>query len=199
MATVRDLIKDALLDLGVLAAGEEPAASDEAACFDVFEHMVQELPGLGVGGSLKPVVVTVSPYTAKEDERIVWTGVGALTVVLPATFDEGRRPPRDGARVFVTGADPEAWVYVASKAEWVDLFAFTVNTVDPLGRDCNKALASVLAAEIAPRFGVQLTQPIAEGAERGRRTLAARFPADMTGVIDPALWSYWSTWPGARA
>ena len=197
MATVRDLIKDALLDIGVLAAGEEPAAADEATCFDVFEHMVQELPGFGLGTQLKPVVVRESPYLAKPNERVFWAGTGTLVLNLPSLVND--LPPRNGDRVETTDPSTGRFVYIASTATWLNVDGMTVNTVDPLGRDCNRALASVLAAEIAPRFGVQLTQPIAEGADRGRQVIAARFAPEMSGVIDPALWSYWSTWPGARA
>ncbi len=188
MSTVRDLIRDALLDLGVLSAVEAPTAAVEAACLDVFDHLIHSLPGLGMSGGLTTKVVTESPYEAKEDERIVWRGTGTLTVNLPMTLDDGTRTPRHGARIEVTGINPHEWIYLSSMDLWRDIRAININTKDPLGPECNKALSAVLAAEVAPRLGAEVTQMVMEGARSGRNALYARFPPYNVGSVDFALW-----------
>ena len=40
MSTVRDLIKSALQDLGALAAGQTPTASEQADAFDSLKEML---------------------------------------------------------------------------------------------------------------------------------------------------------------
>jgi hypothetical protein len=199
MATsVQSIITDALLDLGILAAGEAPVAADVATCLDSLRQLLQGLPGYGIGGQLTPVVVSTSPYLAKPNERVIWAGSGSLVLNLPSLVDGV--PPRNGDRVETSNANQDGrWFYLASAASWVNVDELTLVQDCPLGEAFVDDLVSMLAAKVARRFGVALTADLVQASERGRDRIAAAFAPDMSGTIDPALWSYWSTWPGARA
>jgi hypothetical protein len=199
MATsVQSIITDALLDLGILAAGEVPVAADVATCLDSLRQILQGLPGYGVGPQLTPVVVSTSPYLAKPNERVVWTGAGSLVLNLPSLVDG--YPPRNGDRVETSNANESGrYVFVASSAAWVNVDELTLTQDCPLGEAHVDDLVSMLSAKVARRFGVPLGADLVQASERGRDRIAAAFAPDMSGTIDPALWSYWSTWPGARA
>lgn len=194
--TVNDIISEALEQLGVLAAGEFVSAVDQATCLNSFKNMIRSLPGFGLGGGLTDVVVTSSPYTASANERILWVGVGDLSLTLPQLI-EGNAP-KNGDRVAVTsGGNTGVYVYIAATANWLDVNAITGNTDDPLGPDCNQALCDMLACRVARKFSVPMTQEISMAKDIAERTIAARFAPDMTQVTDPALWSYWNNFNGA--
>lgn len=190
--TVTDIIEDALTDLGVLAAGETVSAVDQATCLRAFQNMIKSLPGFGLGGGLTDVVVDTSPYTPKMNERVIWTGVGSLTLNLPALLTDGTAI-RNGDRVAVTsGGNTGVFVYIAATGLWLVVNSITDDTESPLGPDCDMALTDMLAYRVARRFGVPITQEISMANDKGERMIAARFAPDMTGEVDPALWSYWS-------
>jgi len=193
---VSDIITDALTDLGVLAAGEVVTAADEATCLRAFQNMIKSLPGFGLGGGLTDVVVDTSPYTAKMNERILWNGVGSLTLNLPALVDKNQ--PRNGDRVAVTsGGNTGVFVYIAATGSWLVVNSITGATESPLGPDCDTALTDMLAYRVAKRFGVPVTQEIGTANDKGERMIAARYAPDMSGNLDPALWSYWNNWQSA--
>jgi hypothetical protein len=195
--TVSEIIAEALEQIGVLAAGEVVSASDQATCLRAFQNMIKSLPGFGLGGGLTDVVVTVSPYTPKMNERVLWNGVGSLTLTLPALTEDGY-PPRNGDRVAVTsGGNTGVFVYIAATGLWLVVNGIVASTDSPLGPDCDMALTDMLAYRVARRFGVPVTQEIGAANDRGERMIAARYAPVMTGDMDPALWSYWNNWQGA--
>jgi hypothetical protein len=197
--TVSEIIADALTDLGVLASGEVVSGADEASCLRAFQNMIKSLPGFGMGGDLIDVVVETSPYTAKANERLIYTGVGSLSVTLPTLTPDGK-PLRNGDRVFVTsGTNSGSYVYIINKAAWLNVEAIVASTESPLGFDCDRALTDMLAYRVARRFGVSVTQEIGSANDNAERLIAARFAPDMTADIDPALWSYWGDIPVQQA
>jgi hypothetical protein len=182
--TVTDIIAEALEQLGVLAAGETVTAQDQATCLTSFKTMVQSLPGFGIGRDLIDVVVTTSPYTPKMNERVYWNGVGSLTLNLPALVDN--LPPKNGDRVAVTsGGNTGVFVYIASKGAWLVVDGITDDTDSPLGPDCDKALADMLAFEVAPKFQVQPSQMIYDRKVMGRDLVTARFRRAQSNVLNP--------------
>ena len=190
--TVNEIIQEALEQIGVLAAGETVSAVDQATCLRAFQNMIKSLPGFGLGGGLTDVVVDTSPYTPKMNERVIWTGVGSLTLNLPALLTDGTAI-RNGDRVAVTsGGNTGVFVYIAATGLWLVVNSITDDTDSPLGPDCDTALTDMLAYRVARRFGVPITQEISMANDKGERMIAARFAPDMTGEVDPALWSYWS-------
>jgi hypothetical protein len=168
--TVSEIIADALTDLGVLAAGEVVTAADEATCLRAFKNMMQSMPGFGTGRDLTDVVVDTSPYTPKMNERILWTGVGALTLNLPALVDGYQ--PHNGDRVAVTsGGNAGMFVYISATASWLAVNGITGATDSPLGPEHDEALTALLAARVARRFGVPVTADIMRDAASASRVL----------------------------
>jgi hypothetical protein len=190
--TVSDIIQDALTDLGVLAAGEVVSAVDQETCFRAFKNMITSLPGFGLGGALYSVLVSTSPHAAKVNEQITYTGVGSLTVTFPSVLPTDE-PIINGSRIAInSGPQAGVYVYISANASWLAVNDITEATDNPLGIDCNQSLTDMLAYRVARRFGRPITQEISMAADKGERTIAARFAPDMTAELDPALWSYWS-------
>ncbi|MCA3080529.1 MAG: hypothetical protein ING71_17275 [Rhodocyclaceae bacterium] len=168
--TVTEIIADALTDLGVLAAGEVVEAADEETCLRAFKNMIKSMPGFGTGRDLTDVVVTTSPYTPNMNERILWQGVGSLTLNLPALVDG--YPPHNGDRVAVTsGGDSGLFVYITSTGSWLVVDGITGATESPLGPEHDEALTAMLAARVARRFGVPVTNEIMRDAASASRII----------------------------
>ena len=192
--TVSDIIADALTDLGVLAAGEVVTAADEATCLRAFQNMIKSLPGFGLGGGLVNVIVETSPHEAKVNEQITYTGVGSLTVTFPTIISK-TEPLRNGDRIAInSGPQAGVYVYISINSGWLNVGSITGATTSPLGPDCDTALTDMLAYRVAKRFGLAVTQEIGTANDKAERLIAARFAPDMSGEIDPALWSYWNSW-----
>ena len=182
--TVTEIIAEALEQLGVLAAGETVSAPDQATCLTSFKTMIQSLPGFGIGRDLTDVVVTTSPYTPNMNERVYWNGVGLLTLSLPALVNN--LPPQNGDRVVVVNGDGAGvFVYIAAKGAWLVVDGITDDTDSPLGPDCDRALASMLAFEVAPKFGVQPSQIIYDRNVIGRDLITARFRRKQASPTNP--------------
>lgn len=197
--TVTEIIQEALEQIGVLAAGETVSAQDQATCLTSFKSMIKALPGFGIGGGLDDVVVTLSPYTPKMNERILWAGTGFLTLNLPALTTEGLQP-RNGERVAVTsGGNTFLYVYINSKAVWLVVEDITDTTDSPLGPECDQPLADMLAFRVARKFGVPVSGEMQAAKDIAERAINARFAPNMEQITDPALWSYWDNWHGAQA
>jgi hypothetical protein len=170
--TVSDIIQEALEQLGVLAAGETVSAQDQATCLTSFKNMIKAIPGFGVAGGLDDVVVTVSPYTPKMNERILWAGTGFLSLNLPALVDGGL-PPRHGDRVAVTsGGNNFLYIYVGSKAVWLVVEAITDDTDSPLGVEYDQALCDLLAFRVARKFQVPVTADLQRDAAIASRLIS---------------------------
>ncbi|MCA3080420.1 MAG: hypothetical protein ING71_16720 [Rhodocyclaceae bacterium] len=168
--TVSEIIADALTDLGVLAAGEVVEAADEQTCLRAFKNMIKSMPGFGTGRDLTDVVVTTSPYTPNMNERILWAGDGFLSLNLPALVDGYQ--PHNGDRVAVTsGGNTFFYVYISSRAVWLDVENITASTDSPLGPEHDEALTAMLAARVARRFGVPVTNEIMRDAASASRVI----------------------------
>jgi hypothetical protein len=74
--TVREIIKEALQLLGVLASGEDPSAEDHAKGLSSFRAMLFGMLGRGIGGQTTDKIVTASPYEATPGEKdcLGWCG-----------------------------------------------------------------------------------------------------------------------------
>jgi hypothetical protein len=192
--TVRDIIKEALQLLGVLAAGEDPSAEDHARGLSSFRGMIFAMLGRGIGGQTVDKIVTASPYEAQPGEKVVWAGSGSLTVTLPALLDNGRFTPMSGDRVVVTSGDQSGqWVYIGERAEWFRVGSITANTASPLGETCDTALVFLLARELATVFGINPSGFVIQRAQDASNEIYSRFRPTSRGNIDPALAGVYST------
>ena len=192
--TVREIIKESLQLLGVLASGEDPSAEDHAKGLSSFRAMLFGMLGRGIGGQTTDKIVTASPYEATPGEKIVWAGAGALTVTLPALLDNGRTVPASGARVVVTSGDQSGqWLYIGEKASWLRVGSITADTVSPLGETCDSALVFLLARELATVFGVSPSGFVQQRANDAGNEIYSRFKPSSAGNIDSSIAGVYST------
>jgi hypothetical protein len=87
--TCRDIIKDALGRIGMLAAGREPSASAADQALQYLNNLYTDLVGMGTFGRMRDVRVTAgTPYTAHEQERISIDNDDGITVSLPTSVTQ---------------------------------------------------------------------------------------------------------------
>lgn len=162
--TVRDIITRAgrwLLDLG---AGDQPHAAELSDGLQVLQDLIEELPGLGVGGPWVNVDITAA-YEAREDERIRVQDGYTVAVTLPNTVEDytgapeyfdrdswtgATRAPRDGARVLIIGdGAQQLYVYNADVNSWLTALGLTISSTVPFSRTYHAGLAAMLAERLA--------------------------------------------------
>lgn len=184
--TVRQLITRSLRFLNVVSEGN-PApfayAFDNAlvALTDLYRQYI----AMGAFGEITDVL-TAADYTAGENERVINSGAAAITVTLPTTITENgtARAPYDRAFVLVA-ADDATYLYDADQADWVRIETLTLDSTAPLSQRYGSGLAALLAASLAPEYGVVLDPVTVALADEGARSLRIRRIAPA--VLDPAL------------
>ena len=184
---VRELISEALVELGVLAANETATDADATTGLRALSAMILSLPSFGLGGALTDVRVTQSPHLAEPDTRVLWQGVGVLSLVLPDFSSDGRIDLRNGA--IVSDASSGAlWVWVSELGAWTDLSGLEMSTESPLGASMNQALISMLAEKLARRFQVAVDGALSVAAKRGENRVNAMFAPEMSANMDSIFW-----------
>lgn len=154
MATCQEIIAGALLELGVRALGDTPAAEETERGLIVMQAMYREGVDKGVFGRLEDYLATAN-YTAKEQQRIYSAG---FTITIPTSIvdaDTGvARRPLDLAMVQVVNAatDPEISVYDAATAAWVRLDNLTLAGTAPFSGRNRHALECAVARRLAASF-----------------------------------------------
>ena len=181
MATVREIVKEALLWRGVIDPENEPEDYDAKAGLRALIGLYQEDVVAKV--PLQNIPVTTTTYTAGENERISHVSGAAVTVTLPQTIelDEAEelpdgssttiRKPRDRSVIAVSGAAPQAWLYDAALGEWIDILALTLTSEAPLSRTHRDGLIGRLTVLL--RYPGVALDPVAVDAANG-------FRSDMT-------------------
>lgn len=185
--TVRDIVKGALRKLGVLAVSREPTGAQAQAALGALQSLYRELVGQGSFGRFTDVLVTTTPYNARENERVVCDLESGVTVNLPETITEsllralpvydpsapdyGRascetlpRPPRDGACIIVADVNSsyeKYYLYDANRAYWVLIDDLTLDSRAPLANRNENGLKAMLASRMASDFGVQVPPVVA--------------------------------------
>jgi hypothetical protein len=191
LTTNADIVRRAMRQMGVLAAGQEPEGADASDAMERLSGLITGLPGLTLNARWRERA-TSAAYTARESDRITVTAPGAVT--LPVTVSDpacGSRPPRDLARVqIIGGANAGLWIYIAGKGAWVKVDALSLNDDFPFGKEDEEGIAAQLAVDFASEFAESATvndRTLAK-AQISARTFRARFmrtqPHDWTRPDD---------------
>lgn len=172
MATCQALIKRSLRMLGELASGREPSSNEAADALQALQGLYKHLVATGTLGRLRDVL-TATNYTAGENERVINTSGGAITITLPTTVTDyndyssaagstydygfcgsgnGTRAPRDRSVVVKAGATPTTWIYDADLAAWVDIDGLTLTSAAPFTQKLETGMAALLATHIASEY-----------------------------------------------
>lgn len=186
MTTVRDMIKRAMRQLQVLAAGREPKASEADDGLTSLQGLYDHLAATEAFGPLTNVL-TSGVYEAAENERVT----GATSVTLPTTVTDTitglERSPKDRSVVVVAGATPETHLYDADLAGWVSIRALELSDEAPLSGRYSEGIAAQLAMLIAGEYGAQPTQMTADTARRGKRAMTRKDAFTAAPVALPLL------------
>ncbi len=172
MSTNRDLIRRAYQKLGELKRGDEP--SDEEiydgmlALQSYYDSLVEE----GVFGRFTDVIATAND-TAEEGQRIV---AGTYTITLPTTVEiegEDDRPPRHLSIISVKRtAGTTTSVYDAYARTWRTINGLTEDDDFPLPNGLFEGVAALLAIQLAPDVGAEVSQAVAVQAARAKAILS---------------------------
>lgn len=82
MSTVHDTVSGALRKIGVLAAGREPRAADQADTLATLQGLYRQWISSGTFGRLRDVV-PLSNYIASPNERVYRNSLAVTTITLP--------------------------------------------------------------------------------------------------------------------
>lgn len=172
MCTCQALIKRALRMLGELPSGREPPANEAAEAMEALQGLYRHLVSIGTLGRLRDVLISAN-YTAHENERVINTSGGAITITLPTTIDDrndygsgtaapydygfvgcgnGVRAPRDRSVVIKAGPTPSVWLYDADLATWVEIDGLVLTDEAPFSQKLETGLAALLANHIVAEY-----------------------------------------------
>jgi hypothetical protein len=186
MVTVRDTIKRALRQIGVLSAGRDPKASESADALASLQGLYDHLAATETFGPLIDIL-TSGVYEAGENERVT----GATSVTLPDTVTDActglERSPKDRSVVVVAGETPATHLYDADLAAWVDISALTLAASTPLGSRWAEGIAAQLALMVAGEFGATPNAMTIDTARRGKRAMTRKDPFRASPVALPLL------------
>jgi len=183
MATVRDIVTQALQDTGVVGIGRTPRASEAQYGLEKLQSFYDELFSNGQFSALADVYATAD-YTAQENERII---ADNATITIPDTITDGSetRTPND-LSVVVVITDTAQQNYVFSNGAWEGCHALTLDSPAPLSSRSRDGLAATLATRMTA-FRVPIMPEIAAKATRFESSITRMAP--MT--FDAALTNLW--------
>lgn len=186
MATCRQLITRSLRLLGVVSTGRPVPTAAEAT--DALESLRALYAGLIAEGVFGPIsdVLTDEDYEADENERVVNSGEASISVTLPLEITETvrgveiTRPPEDRAFVLVTGTTAQVWLYDADLADWTDTQLLELDDYAPLTDRYLVHMAALLAADIAPEYGIEPPATLAQQVRTGKAILRQKRPRPVS-------------------
>jgi hypothetical protein len=158
MPTCRDIIREALRDLGAISGTREPTANEAADGMAKLQSIYSTMAHSGVFGRMNDVVVSVLPYAAKEQDRVLQTVAGTVTLPVTVTDDGAieQRPPRDLAAISVRYLGTVTFsVYDGAIGSWVSLLGLTLDTEAPLALRMREPLTARLAMMLAGAYNLQ--------------------------------------------
>lgn len=200
MATCQALIKRSLRMLGELNSGRDPPPNEAADALEALQGLYKHLVASGTLGGLRDVLASGN-VTAGENQRIVNTSGGAITITLPTTVNDynnyeggscspydygfhgsnGARAVRDRAVVVEAGASPTTWIYDADLASWVNIDALTLAGQAPFTQKLETGMAALLAAHIVAEYRDSSLPPtVAVGAAQCMSALTQRRDSPAT-------------------
>lgn len=194
MATVRQIVKDALVWRGVTDPAEEPDDADAKAGLRALINIYRQ----DVVGKvrLKPVSVSAA-YTAGENEEISDISDSSVPITLPDTITaedpivraDGTtstvRTPRDRSVVLIVGSTPALYIYDKAQADWIDILTLTLTSEAPLSIHYYDGLVARLAVMV--RYPGLPIDPVAiEGSNAFRSAMTGRWDVER----EPAAHEY---------
>lgn len=185
MTTLRTILTRAMRMTRARPVGDDPDGAEMTAALEEAQSMFLVFPIR----RLTSVLVEAN-YTAKENERVLNTSGGAITVTLPETIttDGSERAVQNGAIVEVSGTTVERYIYIAELGAWKDLTGLTLDSENPFGPTHDGDVAAMIAARIAgPVFQTEAPQDVLALANAGRTNIRNAFWQKYTPTFDRAL------------
>lgn len=185
MTTLRTILTRAMRMTRARPVGDDPDGAEMTAALEEAQSMFLVFPIR----RLTSVLVEAN-YTAKENERVLNTSGGAVTVSLPETIttDGSERAVYNGAIVEVSGTTVERYIYIAELGAWKDLTGLTLDSENPFGPTHDGDVAAMIAARIAgPVFQTETPQDVLALANAGRTNIRNAFWQKYTPTFDRAL------------
>jgi hypothetical protein len=185
MTTLRTILTRAMRMTRARPVGDDPDGAEMTAALEEAQSMFLVFPIR----RLTSVLVEAN-YTAKENERVLNTSGGAITVTLPETIttDGSERAVQNGAMVEVSGTTVERYIYIAELGAWKDLTGLTLDSENPFGPTHDGDVAAMIAARIAgPVFQTEAPQDVLALANAGRTNIRNAFWQKYTPTFDRAL------------
>lgn len=179
MATCRQVITAALRKLGLLDPEESLEDAEAVTGLGVLQGLYQHLLNGGSFGRITDVLIT-SDYTAKENERIAYSGDATAVVSLPITITDAvtglPRAPLDHSVVIVAGSDPQQnFIYDGSFGDWNAIEGLGLDDYAPLSNRLQ--IAAPLAVYCAPEYGREASASVQREAGGVMLALLQRFPS----------------------
>jgi hypothetical protein len=157
MATLRQIVTDALRDLGVLTEAEEAPAETAARGLRLAEGLILECCAL----ASQPFCDVDAPadYLAGENERVRPSGGAVVTRPVSIETHSGRgslapadgvlrRPPWDFSRIQIAGESPQTYAYIAEFGAWQRIDGLALTDENPLGPSTDAGLTAALALRL---------------------------------------------------
>jgi len=186
-----DIIKRAMLLVGVVDPREAPSGSDADTCLNELRDLIPALPGWS---GWTQVVIDRDWAPQGEDYRITVIGEAEVDVTLPQQVYDAvelsscdgmpvehgdvLRPPRDGARLMVCAQATGQQVFYAYRADtgqWLTVLGLGLSDEVPVNGDMHGHLAALLAERIAPVYGLPLSGEAVRAVSRARLAWAVRY------------------------
>lgn len=193
MATCTQLITLALRKLGAVESGVTPTTPETTDALELLQSLYSEWISKGRFGRLTNILIE-GDYTAKENERIAYTGGATGSITLPTTIaldgaeadpdsSQTYRAPKDMSVVVIAGTTPQQFIYDADYGDWIALESLSGSSYAPLSNRYRSYLASELAVRYATEFSLSVPPGVALEAAEGRSAFTHKPSAELA---DPA-------------
>jgi hypothetical protein len=186
MATVGETINGALRKIGVLAAGRQPRAADQADTLATLVGMYRQWINNGTFGRLHDVIPLQS-FTAQPNTHVYRNSLAVTTISLPelvvgcpqiwcceswrwfdgiypnepSPYGRVSTTPRDASVIVISDGPTKAtaeFLYDGHRKEWCSVHNLTLTDEAPFSQRDAKGLESVLALQIVDEFAGQIGQ-----------------------------------------
>lgn len=204
VTTVRQIITDALEQIGAVDGAATPTAQQASQGLRVFQQMILNLPGQRWWNEVE----CTADYTAGENERIRVNTNDAVTITVPTAVSSARtmlyccnqtelvcegyddRAPKDGARVHVCDAattDTATYFYRADLAQWTRADSLTLDSDCPLSEDWTEGVTAMLGQRLTRYYGLPLDQAGTILAAQAESRMRARFSKRQAVAVESTL------------